>query len=185
LEDSKIIKLFFRRSEDAIKETDVKYGKLCRYIAGNVLNNLQDIEECVNDAYLGVWNVIPPQKPAVFSSFLGKIVRNQALKKFEYISADKRNPEAVCSLSELEDCVSGNNSPENELESKRIEAAINAFLWEQDRDKRIIFVRRYWHFESIAEISKHFGYSESKVTSTLYQTRQKLKLFLESEGIEI
>ena len=185
MNDSKIIELFFKRSENAIKETDIKYGRLCRYIAGNILGNLQDVEECVSDTYMGVWNAIPPSRPTVFSSFIGKIARNQALKKLEFITAEKRNPEAVCSLSELEDCVSGKDTIESELESKRIEKAISDFLWKQDRDKRIIFVRRYWHFESILDISNHFGYSESKVTSMLFQTRQKLRTYLESEGIEI
>ncbi|MCL2427449.1 MAG: sigma-70 family RNA polymerase sigma factor [Oscillospiraceae bacterium] len=185
MDDSGIIKLYWERSEDAIQATDAKYGKLCRYIAGNILNNSQDTEECVNDTYHAVWNAIPSKRPSVFSAFIGKIARNHALKKLEYISAAKRNPDAVTSLSELEECVSGRDSVESELETKRIERALTEFLWNQDRDKRIIFVRRYWHFESITTISKMFGYSESKVTSMLHQTRQKLRTYLESEGIEI
>jgi len=185
LDDSAIIELYWERSEDAIRVTDLKYGKLCRYIAGNILNNKQDEEECINDTYLGVWNAIPTKRPSVFSSFIGKITRNQALKKLEYITAEKRNPDAVSSLAELEECVSGFDSIETELESKRIERALTEFLWNQEKDKRIIFVRRYWHFDSIATISNMFGYSESKVTSMLYQTRQKLRTYLESEGIEI
>lgn len=185
MDDSGIIKLYWERSEDAIRVTDKKYGKLCRYIAENILNNLQDTEECINDTYLGVWNAIPSKRPSVFSSFIGKITRNQALKKLEYISAEKRNPDAVRSLAELEECVSGHDSMESELERKRIERALTEFLWNQDKEKRIIFVRRYWHFESISTISKLFGYSESKVTSMLYQTRRKLRAYLESEGIEI
>ena len=185
MDDSEIIKLFWERSEDAIKVTDVKYGRLCRYIASNILSNKQDEEECINDTYLGVWNAIPPKRPRVFSSFIGKITRNLALKKLEYISAEKRNPNAVCSLSELEECVSGNDPIESEFESKRFEKAISEFLWNQDKDKRLIFIRRYWHFESIVTISKMTGFSESKVTSMLYQTRQKLRLYLEREGFEI
>jgi len=185
LDDSGIIKLYWERSEDAIRATDVKYGKLCRYIAGNILNNTQDAEECINDTYLGVWNAIPSKRPSVFSSFIGKITRNHALKKLEYISAEKRNPDAVCSLAELEECVSGFDSVETEFESKRIERALTEFLWNQEKEKRIIFIRRYWYFDSIATISNLFEYSESKVTSMLYQTRQKLKVYLESEGIEI
>lgn len=185
MDDSKLIELYWERSEDAIRATDIKYGRLCRYIIGNILNNLQDEEECVNDTYLGVWNAIPPKIPNVFSTFIGKIARNQALKKFEYLSAEKRNPDAVCSLEELEECVSGKDTVENEFESKRVEKAISDFLWNQDKDKRIIFIRRYWHFESIATISKSFGYSESKITSMLYQTRLKLRNYLEREGFEI
>jgi len=158
---------------------------LCRYIIRNILSNLQDEEECANDTYLGAWNAIPPKIPNVFSTFIGRIARNQALKKYEYISAEKRSPNAVCSLEELEECVSGKDTVENEFESKQVEKAISGFLSNQDKDKRIIFVRRYWHFESIATISRFFGYSESKVTSMLYQTRQKLRDFLEREGFEI
>ena len=185
MEDSKIIELFWARSEDAIMETDLKYGKLCRYIALNVLSATEDAEECVNDTYLVVWNAIPPQNPNRFSAFIGKITRNLALKKYEYISAGKRNPETACSLSELEDCVSGQGGVESEFENRHIEKAISDFLQRQDEEKRIIFIRRYWHFEPIDSICKHSGFSRNKVTSMLYHTRQKLKTYLESEGIEL
>jgi len=173
------------RSEDAIAKTDAKYGRLCRHIIRNILANEQDGEECVSDTYYSAWNAMPPRKPNVLSAFIGRIARNQALKKYEYITAEKRNPEAVRSLTELEDCVSGADTVEAELESKRIEKAISEFLWRQEEEKRAVFIRRYWYFESISTISGHSGFSESKVTSMLYQTRQKLRAHLESEGIEI
>lgn len=185
MEDSKIIELYWERSEDAIAETELKYGRLCRYIAMNILANNEDSEECVNDTYLGAWNAIPSQKPDRFSAFIGRITRNLALKKYEYISAAKRNPEAVCSLSELEDCISGKDYIENELENRRIEKAVSEFLWQQDEEKRTVFIRRYWYFEPIDSICAHSGFSRSKVTSMLYRTRQKLKAYLESEGIEL
>jgi len=185
MDDSKIIELYWERSEDAIKETKTKYGRLCQHIVRNILHNAQDEEECISDTYFGVWNSIPPQKPNVFSSFVGRIARNQALKKYEYNSAEKRNPEVLCSLNELEEVVSGVDSVESEFESRRIEKAIRDFLWHQDEEKRLIFVRRYWYFEPIADISKRSGYSESKVTSMLFHTRQKLRAYLESEGIEL
>jgi RNA polymerase sigma-70 factor (ECF subfamily) len=128
---------------------------------------------------------IPPQTPNKFSAFIGKIIRNLALKKYEYISVAKRNPEAVISLSELEECVSNRDFVDNELENKRIEKVISDFLWKQDLEKRVVFVRRYWYFESIADICKRYRFSQSKVTSMLYQTRKKLKKYLESEGIEL
>lgn len=185
MDDSKIIEQYWERSEAAIANTEIKYGKLCRYIAMNILASNEDSEECVNDTYLVVWNAIPTQKPKKFSAFIGKITRNLALKKYEYISAAKRNPEAVYSLSELGDCVSGRDCVENELENHRIEKAISDFLWQQDEEKRSIFIRRYWYFDPIGSICVRSGYSRSKVTSMLFQTRQKLRAYLESEGIEI
>jgi len=185
MEDSKIIELYWARSEEAIRETAAKYGKLCRYIARNILANAQDGEECVNDTYLGAWNSIPPQKPNKFSAFISRITRNLALKKYEHISAAKRNPEAVISLTELEDCVSGQDCVENELENRRIEKAISDFLWQLDIEKRTVFIRRYWYFEPIDSICKRCGSSHSKVTSMLYYTRQKLREYLESEDIII
>jgi RNA polymerase sigma-70 factor (ECF subfamily) len=185
MDDTKIVALFFARSEDAITETDLKYGKLCRYVAMNILNNYEDSEECVNDTYFGVWNAIPPQKPNKFSAFISKIARNLALKKYEYMSAAKRNPEVVISLAELEECVSGRDCVETELENRRIEKTISDFLWQQDTEKRTVFIRRYWYFEPIDSICKRCGFSQSKVTSMLYHTRQKLRHYLESEGIEL
>jgi RNA polymerase sigma-70 factor (ECF subfamily) len=148
------------------------------------LNNKQD-EECINDAYLGVWNSIPPEKPCVFSAFLGRIVINQALKRIRFNTAKKRNPEGICSLSELGEIVSGKDSVDNEIESNLIENAINSFLWSQSEEKRLIFINRYWYNESIDTISKRTGFTVSKVTSMLYQTRHKLKAYLESEGIKL
>ena len=185
MEDTDILRLYLERSEAAISETDIKYGKLCRYVAMNILANREDSEECVNDTYLSVWNSIPPQRPGRFQVFISRITRNLALKKYEFLSAAKRNPEALCSLSELDDCVSGAESVESELENRRIERAISAFLWQQTAEKRNIFIRRYWYFEPIQTICRRTGFCSGKVTSMLYHTRQKLRTYLESEGIEL
>ena len=120
MDDKKIVDLYWERDEDAIKETSVKYGRLCTYIANNILSNYEDSEECVNDTYLAVWNVIPKQRPNKLSVFISRITRNLALKKYEYISAAKRNPSAVTSLEELGDCVSGTDSIELEIEKKHM-----------------------------------------------------------------
>lgn len=183
--DEKIIDLFWKRDENAIHETSVKYGKLCFFISKNILARTEDSEEVVNDAYLAVWNSIPENRPTRFSVFLSRIVRNLALKKYEYNSADKRNPEAVCSLEELCDCVSGKTSIESELENKRIEQTISQFLWSQSEEKRSIFIRRYWYFETIQSISHRTGFSESKIKSMLFHLRKDLRTFLEQEGIEV
>ena len=145
MDEQSIIELYWTRDERAIQETATKYGKLCTYIAKNILKSNEDCEECVNDTYFTVWNLIPVQHPNRFSAFISRITRNIALKKYEYLSAEKRNPSAIISLEELGDCVSGQYSVETEIENKRIEEAIDAFLEQQGREKRSIFIRRYWH----------------------------------------
>ncbi len=185
MEDEKIIGLYWDRKEEAIQETSSKYVKLCFFIARNILASREDSEECVNDTYLGVWNAIPKQRPSRFSVFVSRIARNLALKKYEYLHAAKRNADAICSFEELNDCVSGKEYIENELENRRIEQAIDAFLWRQEEEKRNIFICRYWHFESIEHICRCTGYSQSKIKSLLFNMRKKLREYLESEGVEV
>ena len=185
MEDQKIIELYWAREEEAIRATSDKYGRLCRSIVGSILVSPEDGEECVNDTWLGLWNAIPPQRPNHFSAFIGKIVRNLALKRFDYLTAAKRSRETVCSLEELGDCVSGKPSVEDELENQRVEEAIDRFLWTLGETKRTVFIRRYWYFDSISSICRRTGFSQSKVKSMLYHTRQKLRDYLESEGIEL
>lgn len=185
MEDSKIIELYWDKVESAISETAQKYGRLCHRIANNILVSMEDSEECVNDTYFTLWNTIPPNKPERFSAFVGKIARNLALKKYAYVSADKRNPEATCSFDELDECVSGTESVETEIENRLIERAIDHFLWQQEQEKRNIFILRYWYFESIEEICNRTGFSRSKVKSILFQLRRKLRTHLESEGIAL
>ncbi len=185
VKDEEIINLYWERDERAVAETSLKYGKLCNYIANNILSNYEDSEECVNDTYFAVWNLIPSRHPDRFRAFISKIARNLALKRYEYISASKRNPAMVTSLEELSDCVSGKGSVESEIEKKHIEETINKFLWQQDIEKRNIFIRRYWYFDSIRDICQYTGFGESKVKSMLYEMRRKLRRYLESEGIEV
>ena len=183
MDDKEIIDLYWARDEGAIRETAMKYGRLCARIAGNILAIKEDCEECVNDTYFAVWNAIPDKRPNKFLAFIGKITRNLALKKYEYVAAAKRNPSAVTSLDELGECVSGRESVESEIENRQIESAIDAFLWQQDEGKRNIFIRRYWYFESIENICKNTGFSQSKVKSMLFEMRRKLRSYLEDEGI--
>ena len=185
MDDEAIIGLYWARSEQAIARTQEKYGAWCAGIARGILKNGADSEECVNDTWLGLWNAIPPQRPNHFSAFIGKIVRNLALKRFDYLTAAKRSRETVCSLEELGDCVSGKPSVEDELENQRVEEAIDRFLWTLGETKRTVFIRRYWYFDSISSICRRTGFSQSKVKSMLYHTRQKLRDYLESEGIEL
>lgn len=185
MDDNKIVELYWERKEEAIKETALKYGRMCTHIAKNILSSCEDSEECVNDTYFAVWNAIPNERPNRFSAYISRITRNLSLKKYDYISAAKRNPTAIISLEELGDCVSGTESLESEFESKRIEITINKFLWRQGEEKRTVFIRRYWYFDSIENICECTGFTQSKVKSMLYEMRQKLRKYLESEGIEV
>ena len=170
MEDQTLIDLYWSRDEAAIAQTAAKYGRLCSYIAGNILKSPEDCEECVNDSYLAVWNAIPTQRPERFSVFLSRITRNLALKRWEYLSAGKRNASAVLSLEELGESVSGWESVENALEARRIEAAISAFLWKLPEEKRVVFLRRYWYCDTIAAICRD---TERKTTGTAHRKHRR------------
>lgn len=185
MEDEAIIELYWAREEAAIRETNLKYGKLCTHIVRNILVQEEDQEECVNDTYFALWNCIPAERPNRFSVFVSRIARNLALKKYAYVTAAKRNPGTVTSLEELGDCVSGKETIESELEAKCIQRAIDCFLWKLEEEKRMVFIRRYWYFDSISQISQSTGFSQSKIKSMLYELRKKLKVYLESEGISL
>ncbi len=184
MEDKKIIQLFFERSETAISETAEKYGKLCHNIAYNILYNEEDSEECVNDTYMKAWEVIPPQIPEKLAAFLGKITRNLAISKYRYNSSQKRGSGQVAfALEELAECIPDKNSTEQAISDKLFVEQLNAFLAELPTEKRKVFMQRYWYMRPISEIAEDFSISESKVKMILHRTRNKLKEFLEKEGI--
>jgi RNA polymerase sigma-70 factor (ECF subfamily) len=184
MEDIRIIELFFSRDEEAIIQTDVKYGKLCYQISRNILSNRADCEECVNDTYLGAWNAIPPARPENFMAYLCKITRNLALKKLRFLAAAKRAPGAVTVFSELESELPDADELDAS-ENEELGRLISKFLRGMDEAARNVFIRRYFHFESLGEISLRYGFSESKVKSMLYSTRIKLRKYLIGEGVEI
>lgn len=185
MNDSEIIALYWQRSETALEATEKKYGKLCRHIAMNILQNSEDAEECVNDTYLGAWNAIPPQKPAVLSAYLCRIARNCALKKYHYNNSKKRNAQVEISLTELENCLAQTTESAYACETEIAAKAISKFLRTLNYENRNVFMRRYWFFDSVSDIADRFSISESKVKSILFRTRGKLKKFLMKEGIEI
>lgn len=186
MEDSEIIELFFTRSESAISETVKKYGKYCSKIAMNILSSSEDAEECISDAYLSAWNNIPPVRPTLFSAFLGRIVRNLSINKYKANHTKKRGGhETNLVLSELEECIPSGSNVESEQEAKVIAKTIDSFLRTIDDESRIIFVRRYWYADSIADISSCYHMSESKVKSMLFRIRNKLRTYLEKEGIAL
>ena len=182
IDDRSVIELYFARDERAIRETSDKYGKLCQNIARNILGNAQDAEECVNDAYVGVWNAIPPARPDDLCAFVCRVVRNVSLKRLRALTRQKCSREMTVSLSELEEIL-----PDEAVDGREgeVAAAISAFLRLQSEQVRGVFVRKYYFFDSVADIAKRYGFSQSKVKSMLYHTREKLKEHLKGEGIEV
>jgi len=185
MEDARIIELFLRRIEQAITETQLKYGKLCKNIAMNLLFNNEDADEVVNDTYLGVWNAIPPEKPVYLMPFVCRVTKNIAMDKLDYNNAKKRNVHTIMSFDELEDIVSGTSSVEEEYIIKEVAGYISEFLKKQNRKRRIIFIRRYWYFDSIQQIAEEHRMSENTVKSELFRLRKKLKVYLEERGVEL
>ena len=183
MEDLKIIELFFDRKEYAIAETERKYGRYLSKIAYNILFNTEDSEECVNDTYMKAWNAIPPQRPKILSTFLGKITRRLAIDIFRRKHAEKRgNSEYSISLSELDECIPDKLSAEAEFEQKELSESINRFLDSLSKENRDIFVCRYFYSDSIKEIASFFGTSEAKIKSSLFRSRKILKEHLLKEG---
>ncbi len=182
LDDSKIIELFFERSEQAIVELSGKYGNICNGIANNILNDKRDAEECVNDAYLAVWNTIPPQKPNPLLSYVCRIVRNTSLKRHRSNTAKKRNSHYDVTFEELCDTLSSNDTVEQEITVRETERVINRFLEGLDRDDRVMFVRRYYFSDSISDIAKRFGITSHAVSVRMTRLRERLKKYLIKEG---
>lgn len=183
MEDHRIIDLYWQRNEDAISETATKYGKYLQSISYQILTNTQDAEECVNDTYASAWNTMPPHRPSILSTFLGKITRQISIDLWRKYSAEKRGSgEMNLVLDELEDCVSDSTDVESVIEQKEMARFIREFLDTLSVTERRVFLRRYWYMDSIADIALDYDFSESKITSMLHRTRKKLREKLESEG---
>ncbi len=186
--DQEIVDLYFARSESAIDESAKKYGSYCNYIAMNILYNKEDSEECVNDTWLHTWNAIPPARPSILRTFLGKITRNLALNIYEKQTAQKRgNGETSAVLDELSECIADTKGdrPDDIPERLALTECINLFLEQQNAESRKIFVRRYWYMASINEIAAEYGFTESKVKMTLSRMRAALLKELEKEAIAV
>lgn len=183
MDDTTIIDLYFRRSEQAITETDAKYGPYCYAIAYNILSNREDSEESVSDTYLAAWHAMPPKRPGILSAFLGKITRRLSIDRWRRCSAQKRGGgEVPLALEELENCVSGGETPEQALSRKELTACVNRFLDALPPAERSVFLCRYWYLDPIDSIAETFGFTPAKVHSMLHRTREKLRKTLEKEG---
>ena len=186
MEDFEIVELYWDRNENAITQTDRKYGKYCRKIAFSIVNDREDMEECVNDTYLQTWNSLPPQRPERLSTYLGKICRNISINLYEKLTAEKRggNETDAC-LDELSELIGGSSEVEEQLDLTVLTDLINKFLRRCEKQARTVFVQRYWYMMSVKEIAKENRMSDSNVKMTLSRTREKLKLYLEEEGYSI
>lgn len=178
IDDEKIVDLFFKRSEQAIQELDNKYGKICNKLSYHILNNRQDAEECVNDAYFGAWNAIPPAHPKPLLAYIVKIVRNLSLKLYWKKEAAKRNSIFAVAMQEIDDCVAAPQTVEGEVEAKDLARIIENFLDTLTEKERVIFMRRYAYADPYADIAERVGISEKNVSVRLSLTRQKMKQYL-------
>ena len=176
MDDKEIIALYFARSEEAIGESEKKYGAYCRTIAGNILPDRADAEECVSDTWLRAWGAIPPNRPERLGAFLGRITRNLALDRL------RSNKGAV--REELSECLTLGDPTAGMVDRVVLTAALDRFLAGLPQKKRKLFLRRYWYFSTVEELARDFGMSESGVKMTLLRLRRELRAQLKQEGIE-
>lgn len=185
MEDSQIIALFWMRNEQAIRETEKKYGSTCRRIAMNILSCREDAEECVNDACLAVWNRIPPERPVSLMAYLGRIVRNLSISRFRSEHAQKRNRGMEILLSELEDCLPASGGVEEVMDRKVLGQIISRFLDGLPKEDRILFIRRYWYGDRVADLARQSGRSPNQMAQRMRKLRKLLRAALEQEGVFI
>ncbi|MCD8342537.1 MAG: sigma-70 family RNA polymerase sigma factor [Clostridiales bacterium] len=183
MEDREIIALFYARSEDAIQALDTKYGALCHSLAYNIVNDRRDAEECVNDAYLGAWNAIPPAKPDPLATYLCKIVRNLALKRYWSNASAKRGGGFAVAMEELEPCLAAPDTAETQLEARELARMMERFLDTLTPRNRVIFLRRYWFGDSGRDIAERVGLSEKAVSVRLTRLRRRLKQYLTEQEV--
>lgn len=186
MKDEQIVDLYWERNEEAIRQTERKYGAYLSKVAFNILGDPEDSKECVNDTYLAAWKSIPPNRPNVLSAYLSKITRQLSIDVFRKKNAGKRfASEYAFSLEELEDSFTDGCTPEQELDARALEEAINCFVRALPEDAQKAFVGRYYFFDSIKDIAAYCAMRENKVKSLLYRTRQRLKTYLEKEGFDL
>ena len=184
MDDNEILDLYFARSEQAIVQTDQKYGFYCYSIAKRILSDPLDAEESVNDTYAEVWKSIPPRRPKYFFAFLASICRHLSLNRVDWKQAAKRRAQVVPLTEEMENCIP-DTVHERQMEAKELGRLLDLFLESLPKDSRLIFLRRYWYVDSVPEIAARYGMTESKVKMQLSRTKEKLRLFLEQEEIYV
>ena len=186
MKDSEIVALYWGRNEDAIQQTEQKYGAYLSKVAYNILSDFEDSRECVNDTYLKAWNSMPTHRPSILSTYLGKIARQISIDIFRKKNSAKRNAsEYAVSLDELGDSFADDDTPEQAFDAKLLDDAVNRFLRTLPNDARNIFIGRYYFFDSLKDVAGYCGMSEAKAKSMLYRTRQSLKAYLIKEGFDL
>ncbi len=183
LDDGEIIALFFERSERAVDELARKYGPAAKRLAGNILGDGRDAEECVSDGYMALWNTIPPERPASLGGYFCRTVRNLAAKRYRVGAAQKRNAHYDAALDELAECIAAPGDVEDELNAKELAAAIDRFLDGLDYTDRYLFMRRYWYGDGLAAIASETGLAKRRISVRLFRLREKLKNQLVKEGM--
>ena len=186
MKDAEIVDLYWSRDEDAIHQTQRKYGLYLAKVAFNILSDREDSLECVNDTYLAAWNSMPDNRPKVLSTYLAKIARQISIDVFRKKNRLKRYAsEYALSLEELGDTFADGTTPESALDAKLLHEAVNRFLRSLTEESRNAFLGRYYFFDSLKEVAGYCGMSESKCKSMLYRTRQSLKAYLQKEGFDL
>lgn len=182
MEDSRIIALFFERSELALSALESRYGAAIRNTAAHMLQDRQDVEECINDVYFSVWNAIPPNKPDHLVSYVCRITKNLAMNRLRAKAAKKRFRDYDLVLDELAECIPSGTEPDSELEAKELGRAIDHFLDGLSNEDRTLFVRRYWYGAELSELAALSGKRENAISVRLFRLREKLKKALMKEG---
>ncbi len=186
MDDSKIIDLYWARAQQAIVESENKYGAYCHTVARNILDRAEDAEECVNDTWLRAWNVMPPQRPAVLQAFFGKLTRNLSLDRWRRDRAQKRGGSQVeLALEELEDCLAARDRVDEVLDAQTTADLISDFVRRLPGQDRMLFVGRYWYLEDIQTLARRMSMGQSQVKSRLHRIRRRLKTELEKEGVAV
>ena len=181
MEDEKIVMLYWERNENAVRETEQKYGKYCHAIAYNILHSHEDADECVNDTWNSAWHAMPPEKPTKLPCFLARMTRNIAIDRYRYGSAQKRGAEVESAIDEYWECIPNGEAPIEDVFV--LKQAINGFLASLDTRTRVIFMRRYWYSMSVKDIADGMRLSESHISVILHRTRSRFKEYLTKEGI--
>ena len=185
MDDKQIIELYFERNEQAVRETEKKYGRFCHCIAMNVLGSYEDAEECVNDTYHTAWNRMPPDFPQSLSAFLGRITRNISIDRFRANRAQKRYNGMEVMLSELNDCVPSSTNVEQIVDARRLSELISNWLESLPLDDCTLFVRRYWHGDAVQALAFECGCTPNQMAQRMLKLRKGLKTFLEAEGVSL
>lgn len=186
MKDEQIVQLYWQRSEAAISETAARYGSYLAKIAYNILADFEDSSECINDTYLAAWNSMPEHRPQVLSTYLGKITRQLAINLFRKRNSAKRaGSQYALSLADLEDCIADRETPEQVVDAKQLDEAINTFVRGLSEQEQTLFIGRYFYFDSVKRVAEYCGIRESMAKGILYRTRQKLRNYLAKEGFEV